>query len=171
VTFTIKAEKVPNAAGIKRVMEMLGGPTATWDDFVKSATPALKGLKGGWIVGGYLSPWIPKEAPPQFKRGFKVVQDILPSSITDSADILLPSASWAEKAGCWENYAGKIQAFDAAVAPPNDSIREGDVYYKLLGKSGFYNADDVRAEMGEPFASVKLPTEHAPEPAFEFVEL
>src|SRR6185295_3021239 len=25
-TFRIKAEKVPNAAGIKRVMEMLGGP-------------------------------------------------------------------------------------------------------------------------------------------------
>ena len=71
-------------------------------------------------------------------------------------------ASWAEKDGCWENYAGKIQPFDAAVAPPNDSMREGDVYYKLLGKSGFYNADDVRAEMGEPFASVKLPSEHAP---------
>ena len=35
VTFTIKAEKVPNAAGIKRVIDMLGGPTATWDDFVK----------------------------------------------------------------------------------------------------------------------------------------
>ncbi len=106
-----------------------------------------------------------------FKKGFRVVQDILPSTLSDSADVLLPGASWAEKAGCWENYAGKIQPFDAAVAPPNDSIREGDVYYKLLGKTGFYNADDVRAEMGEPFASVKLPTEHAPEPAFEFVEL
>jgi NADH-quinone oxidoreductase subunit G len=171
VTFTIKAEKVPNAAGIKRVVEMLGGPTASWDDFVKGATPELKALKGGWIVGGYLSAWLPKDLPPQFKRGFKVVQDILPSSVADSADLLLPSASWAEKAGSWENYAGKIQPFDAAVAPPNDSIREGDVYYKLLDKSGFYNADDVRAEMGEPFASVKLPTEHVPEPAFEFVEL
>jgi len=171
VTFTIKAEKVPNAAGIRRVIEMLGGPTTKWEDFVKGATPELKKLKGGWIVGGYLSAWVTKEAPPQFKKGFKVVQDILPSTITDSADVLLPSASWAEKGGCWENYAGKIQAFDAAIAPPNDSMREGDVYYKLLGRSGFYNADDVRGEMGEPFATVKLPAEHAPEPAFEFVEL
>ena len=95
-----------------------------------------------------MSAWLPKDAPAQFKKGFKVVQDILPSTLSDAADVLLPGASWAEKAGCWENYAGKIQPFDAAVAPPNDSIREGDVYYKLLGKSGFYNADDVRAEMG-----------------------
>ena len=41
----------------------------------------------------------------------------------------------------------------------------------LLGKLGFFNADDVRAEMGEAFAGVKLPTEHAPEPMFEFAEL
>ena len=69
VTFTIKAEKVPNAAGIRRVIEMLGGPTASWDDFVKSESAALKNLKGGWIVGGYLSAWLPKDAPAQFKKG------------------------------------------------------------------------------------------------------
>src|SRR5207302_1300464 len=31
-TFVIKAEKVPNAAGIRRVIEMMGGPSATWDE-------------------------------------------------------------------------------------------------------------------------------------------
>ena len=86
--------------------------------------------------------------------------------------MLLPAAAWAEKDGCWENFAGKIQPFAAAIAAAGrHAMREGDVYYKLLGRPGFYNADDVRAEMGEPFASVKLPTEHAAEPAFEFVEL
>ena len=171
VTFTIKAEKVPNATGIKRVIEMLGGPTATWDEFVKGESAALKNLKGGWIVGGYLSAWLPKDLPAQFKRGFKVVQDILESSVANSADVLLPSAMWAEKAGCWENYAGKIQPFDVAIAPPDGAIREGDVYYKLSGLSGFYNADDVRTQMSAPFAAVKLPAEHQPEPAFEFVQL
>jgi hypothetical protein len=34
-----------------------------------------------------------------------------------------------------------------------------------------YNAEDVRAEMGEPFAAVSVPSEDAEEPAFEFVEL
>ena len=27
----------------------------------------------------------------------------------------LPAAAWAEKDGCWENHAGRIQAFSAAI--------------------------------------------------------
>ena len=98
-------------------------------------------------------------------------QIYLPNKLTDSADVLLPGAAWAEKSGCWENFAGKIQPFESAIAPPEHAQREGDVFYKLLGRTGFYNADDVRAEMGAPFASVKLPERHAAEPAMDFVEL
>ncbi|MGH7214783.1 MAG: 2Fe-2S iron-sulfur cluster-binding protein [Tepidisphaeraceae bacterium] len=173
-TFTIKAEKVPNAAGIRRVMQMLGGPSVEWPDFVAAATPELKKLAGGWIVGGYLLSWVPtdaKQVPAPFGKGFKVVQDILPSSLADRADVLLPAAAWAEKDGCWENYAGKIQPFAAAITPPDGARREGDVYYKLLGRTGQYNAEVVRKEMGEPFAAVAFPSGNVEEPAFEFAEL
>lgn len=170
-TFIVKGEKVPNAAGVRRVMAMLGGPTATWNDVIaEEQSPALGKLKGGWIVGGYLSEWIPTKSPKIFS-GFKVVQDILPSSLANSASVLLPAAAWAEKDGCWENYQNKIQAFSAAIAPPEGARREGDVYYRLLGRTGLYNADAVRKEMGEPFAGVSVPTANAIEPAFEFVEL
>ncbi len=54
-TFEIQAEKVPNAAGIRRVLSMLGGPQAAFADLAGNAK-----LKGGWIVGGYLSEWIGK---------------------------------------------------------------------------------------------------------------
>ena len=173
-TFTIQAEKVPNAAGIRRVIEMLSGPTSDFAGMVTPAAAEVKKLKGGWIVGGYLSAWLPadaKQQPAVFGRMFKVVQDILPSSLADKADVLLPAAAWAEKDGCWENYAGRIQPFAAAIAPPDGAHREGDIYYKLLGRTGLYNAEDVRSEMGEPFASISLPTERAAEPAYEFVEL
>jgi NADH-quinone oxidoreductase subunit G len=173
-TFTIQAEKVPNAAGIRRVLQMLGGATATFDEFVKAEREEIRKLKAGWIVGGYLSAWVPVDAkaqPAQFGKGFRVLQDILPSSLAEKVDVLLPSAAWAEKDGCWENYAGKIQPFAAAVTPPEGARRDGDVYYTLLGRSGFYNAGDVRQEMGEPFASLKLPEVDAPAPAPEFVEL
>ncbi len=170
-TFTIQAEKVPNAKGIRRVIEMLGGPTAEFAAFAKLDTPELKKLKGGWIVGGYLSAWLPKDQPAIFKRGFKVVQDILSSAIANSADVLLPAAAWAEKDGCWENFAGRIQAFAAAIAPPDGARREGDVYYRLLDRSGFYDAACVRRDMGEPFAAVTVPAASAAEPAPEFVEL
>src|SRR5688572_5572980 len=149
-TFTIQAEKVPNAAGIRRVIALLGGPTVTLEELAANAS-----LKGGWIVGGYLSNWVTDAV--KLPKGFKVVQDILPSSLAEKADVLLASAAWAEKDGCWENFAGKIQPFGAAVPPPEGTRREGDVYYKLLGRTGFYNANDVRREMGEPFASIALP--------------
>jgi NADH-quinone oxidoreductase subunit G len=172
-TFRIQAEKVPNAAGIRRVMEMLGGPSATFDAFSAGASPELKNLKGGWIVGGYLSNWIPATMPPALKKGFRVVQDVLETALSASADIVLPAAAWAEKDGCWENYQGRIQAFVAAVPPPEGARREGDVYLKLLGRPGLYAAAAIRAEMGEPFASVRTPLgkDETQEPAFEFAEV
>jgi NADH-quinone oxidoreductase subunit G len=164
VTFVIQAEKVPNRRGVERVISLLGGPTATLEELGKSTR-----LKGGWIVGGYLSDWVTDAL--KLPRGVKVVQDILPNKLTGSADALLPAAAWAEKDGCWENHAGRLQAFSAAVTPPAGAMREGDVYYRLLGRSGLYNAQAVRQEMGEPFASVQIPSERTEEPAFEFVEL
>ncbi len=162
-TFTIQAEKVPNAAGIRRVMQMLGGATASLEEVSKNAK-----LKGGWILGGYLSAWTSGVTLP---KGFKVVQDILPSNLTDGADIVLPAASWAEKSGTWENFAGKLQSFDAAILPVEGARREGDVYSRLLGRTGFFNAATVRSEMGAPFADVPAPDAKREEPAFEFVEL
>lgn len=170
-TFVIKGEKVPNAAGVRRVIAMLGGPSATYEELVKSETPELKKLKGGWIVGGYLGAWLPKDQPVLFKKGYRVVQDILPNTLTAAAEIVLPGAAWAEKDGSWENYQGKIQPFLASVVPVEGARREGDVYYALLGRTGLYSGAAVRQEMGEPFASVKLPEEKAVEPAFEFAEL
>jgi NADH-quinone oxidoreductase subunit G len=171
VTFTIKSEKVPNAAGVRRVIQMLGGPSATWDDVLANTKPELTKIKGGWIVGGYLSKWIGPDLPPLLKSGFRVVQDILPNVLVSAADVVLPAAAWAEKDGCWENFAGKIQPFAAAIAPPEGARREGDVYYKLLNRPGLYNADIVRQEMGEPFAILKLPSDAELEAAPEFVEL
>ncbi|MFI5381509.1 MAG: 2Fe-2S iron-sulfur cluster-binding protein, partial [Tepidisphaerales bacterium] len=88
-TFRIKAEKVPNAAGIRRVMALLGGPAATWDELVGGKADSVKKLKGGWIVGGYHSAWLGKDQPGLFRKGVRIVQDILPHALTDAADVLL----------------------------------------------------------------------------------
>jgi len=170
-TFRIKAEKVPNAAGIRRVLAQLGGPTANWDEFRAGERDDIKKLKGGWITGGYLSNWLSGDVPAPLKKGFRVLQDILNSDLAGKVDILLPAACWAETEGTWENFAGKLQAFAAAVPPPEGTRRAGDVYYTLLGRSGLYNAQVVRQEMGEPFAAVQLPSENVEAPAHEFVEL
>lgn len=170
-TFVIKAEKVPNAAGVRRVLAMLGGGQATFEQLVACESAELKKLKGGWIVGGYFSNWLPKDQPALFKRGYKVVQDVLASALSESADVLLPGAMWAEKDGTWENYQGRLQAFSAAVPPPDGARREAEVYLAILEGPAYYQSAAVRREMGEPFASVELPRADAEEPAFAFEEL
>jgi NADH-quinone oxidoreductase subunit G len=173
-TFTIKAEKVPNAAGVRRILGMLGGPQPTWADLVSNGRSEIRNVKAGWVVGGYLTNWVPLDPPEALRRRdgkFLVVQDILPNAATEAADVVLPAAAWAEKDGAWENHAGRLQAFAAAVPPPEGVRREGDVYYALLGRPGVYNAADVRAELGEPFAAVTVPAGDEPEPAMEFAEL
>jgi hypothetical protein len=168
-TFRIKAEKLPNAAGIRRVLGCWG-VTATFEDFVAGTKPEFKNLKAGWIVGGYLSNWIPATQPAQFKKGLRIVQDILPTSLQRSGRSGRPAA-WAEKDGCWENHAGKIQAFSAAIRPVEGARREGDVYLSLLARKGMFNAQQIRKEMGEPFASLKTPVMKEEERRLEFVEL
>jgi NADH-quinone oxidoreductase subunit G len=166
-TFEIQAEKVPNRKGIERVMQQLGGRTMTWDQLSGGTAGALS---AAWVVGGYLSTWV-KDVPSALRGAFVVAQDTLPNEIVRNADVVLPSAFWAEKAGTWENYAGKLQPFDAAIAPPEGTRREGDVYFKLLGRTGFYNADAVRKEIGGDLAKIELPKDEASSPAFEFVEV
>jgi NADH-quinone oxidoreductase subunit G len=170
-TFTIKAEKVPNAAGIRRVIASLGGPSATFEELAAGSRADLQKLKGGWIVGGYHSNWVPLEIPAIIKNGLKIVQDILPSSLSESADVLIPGTAWAEKDGCWENYANLIQPFQAAVPPPEGVRRDGDVYLSLLGLTGLYNAQAVRQDMGGPFAAVRFASEESHNAPMEFVAI
>jgi NADH dehydrogenase/NADH:ubiquinone oxidoreductase subunit G len=76
------------------------------------------------------------------------VQDILNSDLAARADIVLPNACWAETEGTWENHAGRLQPFAAAVPGPEGTRRAGDVYYSMLGRPGLYNAQVVREENG-----------------------
>lgn len=165
-SFRISGEKVPNRKGIERVVALLGATPTSWNDFVANGTDKA----AGWVTGGYLSTWL-NDVPASLRGKFLVVQDTLPTVLSEAADVVLPGALWAEKDGTWENAAGKLQAFDRAIDPPGLARREGDVYLKLLGREPTYVAAEIRPEMGEAFAPVKPPVMPLIEPAFEFAEL
>ncbi len=168
-TFRIQAEKVPNRAGVQRVIDKLAGTTMDWQAFAGGSFPKIK---AAWITAGYHSQWIKSDSTPAtLKKAFKVVQDLLPTTISESADILLPSAAWVEKDGSWENYKGLVQAFVQAFTPREGAIAEGAVYAKLLG-SKRYDAAAIRDELGDAFTAATVPTgTEADEPAMEFVEI
>ena len=97
---------------------------------------------------------------------FCVVLDTLPSRLTDRADILLPAATWAEKAGCFENAKSLIQAFEQAIAPFDGARAEGQIATDLLraaagdpslaatGLCTRFNAADTRTAMAKHHADL-----------------
>lgn len=179
-TFRIQAEKVPNRRGIERVLNMLGGNTANWDEFVGRGGDDFK---AGIIVGGYLSDWIGAELPAVLDKPFTVVLDILPNALTRRADVLIPSAAWCEKAGSWENFQNKLQPFEPAIAPPAGALLDGAVFLDMLNRTGKYDAVAIREEMAEHDAAfsdlhIAEPEHGLPMPAgsvdqelYEFVEV
>lgn len=144
--FTIRAEKCPNRRGVERVLDGLGGNRSTFEEFTRRAAGGA--FSAAWIVGGYPNPWVSKElAAAAGKLEFLVVQDLLPSDLSNAAAVLLPACAWAEREGCFVNHAGLVQPFSAALPPPEGAQRDGQFLYALAGHTGLYRAAKVREMM------------------------
>ncbi|MCA9255634.1 MAG: molybdopterin-dependent oxidoreductase, partial [Phycisphaerales bacterium] len=144
--FTILSEKAPNRRGIEMILEALGGDRPTLEDFLAKAGKG--GYGAAWFVGGYPKEWVTKEiAAAGDKTPVTLVQDILPSKLTDGADVVIASCAWVERSGCFVNHQGKIQPFESAINPPDGCQRDGNYLFQLTGESGLYNAAQVRDRM------------------------
>jgi predicted molibdopterin-dependent oxidoreductase YjgC len=71
------------------------------------------------------------------------------------AEVLLPSASWIEKDGCFENRIGTVQCFVRAIAPTEFALPEWEIALRLAAASGGAamtadrSAKQLRAAMSE----------------------
>jgi len=161
VKFVIRAEKCPNRKGIERILAAMGGSIATFDEFVKRAEGGE--IKAAWVVGGYPAEWVTKElttAADKLETFF--LQDILPSDLVDRADVIVPACSWAERSGSFINVQGKVQPFNAGIAPQEGCQRDGQYLYALAGEIGIYSAAKVREKMAATMPEFATP--HVPPP-------
>lgn len=82
---------------------------------------------------------------------FLVVQDILETETVDIADVVLPGAAPAEKAGSFTNMEGRVQAFAPAVTPPGEAKADLDILGRVakgLGCPGYAMVvGEIRAEI------------------------
>ncbi len=150
--YTICAEKAPNARGVRRALEALGRPVLAFDAFLAQAA----GIKALILTGNYPSPWATAQVAALVAGRFTVLLDTLPSAASAAANIVLPTASWLEKAGCFENAKNRIQSFGAAIPALEMTRAEGQVALDLLALAGaarreIFNADKVREAMGGVF--------------------
>ncbi len=178
--FTVRAEKAPNARGVRRVLAAFGGEVLEFDAATKRA-----GDFGGIVVtGNYPSDWVTEEAAAAFPEdAFIVVIDTLPTALMAKADVILPGATWMEKSGTFENVDHRLQAFDRAIEPLDYCQSEAQIALDLLARSrgerpAAYNPAMTRQAMASElglteFLEVATPsaTKVHIEPDMELIEL
>jgi NADH-quinone oxidoreductase subunit G len=136
--YRIYAEKAPNARGVKRVLDAVlasagsGASQLSAQEFVSQLRSGS--IKSAVITGNYPTDWAPQELKDALRAGrpFTVLIDTLASVLADEADAVLPSCTWLEKAGTFENARNMIQAFEQAIPPLEAGKSEAQIAMDLL---------------------------------------
>lgn len=161
--FRISAEKCPNRRGVQRVIEAAGGPQCTFDTLVSKAAS----FRAAYVVGGYPASWLSDAAAAAIGRiGTLIVHDLLKSKLWDSAAIVIPSASWAEREGSFMNADGLVQAFDRAIKPLDGVKFDGQFLFELAGESGLFRGEKVRQMMAAAMPEFATPFVARTEPVY-----
>ncbi len=151
--YTIRAEKAPNARGVRRVLEALTKnvlDAATMEKMLASDASIDRLI----VTGNYPSEWVtPNLATAIGPDRFVLLLDTLPNALQDRADVLLPAATWVEKAGTFENADGILQSFERAIQPIDYCKSESQIAIELLAtiedrQPSQFNAAATRQAMG-----------------------
>jgi len=197
--FRVYAEKCPNARGVRRVLEAVAGGGGGGGSPVLDYAGLLAALRSGSIggviaTGNYPSEWATPDLAAALAGRYVVLIDTLPGLLTAQADIVLPGATWAEKAGTFENARGMLQAFEQAIPARDGCRQEGQIALDLLAEtrppmltgiggdetpSEHFNAADTRRRMAVQVPAlacfstdVAVPTTHVRQEAdMQMVEL
>ena len=144
VKFTIRAEKCPNRLGVEAILRHFEG------EVISVAQVAAKADATAWyFVGGYQHGWVTES----IDRGvgtpsLLIVQDLFPSPLSERADIVLPSGSFAEREGTYVNHSGLAQAAQAAIRSPGDARADSRILMELTERTGLFHATALRKEIG-----------------------
>jgi NADH-quinone oxidoreductase subunit G len=153
--FTIRAEKAPNARGVRRVLEALAGgkPVANAQGFEQAIASGKYGA--AMVTGNYPSDWVTPALAASLKSVETIVAiDTLPNAVTSMATVVLPGAAWVEKAGSFENATGRLQSFEQAIEPVEFAKSESQIALDLAAAragrvAAGYCAASTRAEMAK----------------------
>ncbi len=149
--YTIYAEKCPNKRGVKRVLDAIAanpgavkpGAAPSVTDFNTFVANLKSGtIKAAILTGNYPSTWATDDllracggsGGSGGTKPFIVLLDTLRSSLVGAAEVVLPSCTWLEKAGTFENAKGLLQAFEQAIPAIGLSKSEGQIALDMLSQ-------------------------------------
>ena len=147
--YTVYAEKCPNARGVRRVLSGLAETVLDHQQFLEAAVDTQAIL----LTGNYPSQWVTDSTASLISDKYTVLIDTLPGRGLKSADVVLPTATWAEKDGTFENVHGRLQSFQQAIPAIEMAKCEGQIALDLSVACGHgahtrFNATEVRQEIG-----------------------
>lgn len=150
--FTIRAEKCPNRVGVEAILRHFEG------DVIPIASITQRADAKAWFfVGGYQSGWVTEAIDRAVGTpSLLIVQDIFPSPLSERADIVLASATFAEREGTYINHAGLAQSTHAAIRPPADVRSDGRMLMELSQRTGLFNALSLRKEIGTAISELSV---------------
>lgn len=134
--YRMYAEKAPNARGVRRALEAVseGAEVLDFDGAVSALNSGgiSGGISGVILTGNYPGEWAEEALIEGLKNTFVVLIDTHNRRAMNRADVVLPGATWAEKAGTFENARNTLQAFEAAVPVQDGAKTEGQIINDLL---------------------------------------
>jgi anaerobic selenocysteine-containing dehydrogenase len=145
----------------------------------------ISGIGAVLLTGNYPTDWSTEALATALGGKFVVLIDTLDGPLVKRADVVLPGATWLEKAGTFENARGMIQAFERAIPTIEGAHAEGQIALDLLAalqprgtaSAGAFSAEAVRREMASNpalaiFGQVTRPeTRLEAEPDMQVVEI
>jgi len=163
--YTVWAEKAPNARGVRRALELLTDHVHDYDQWLARLGSGERHGQSVLLTGNYPTNWVTPSLKNAMHGRWVAMIDILPNDLSEEVDLLLPGASWAEKAGTFENIHNRLQSFDQAIPVIELAKTEGQIALDLLGFAGLerrrpYRTDVLRQELGGSF----ITDVHHPDP-------
>lgn len=143
--FTMYAEKAPNARGVRRVLESFGSTVLDSDAAARAL--ASGSFASCILTGNYPGEWATDDLVRSLKNVFTLLIDTHPRKATEAADAIIPGATWAEKAGTFENARNMIQAFEQAVPLAENARSEAQIALDLLAILEGEGLGPVRTEV------------------------
>ena len=134
--YVMYAEKAPNARGVRRVLESLSSSVVDFDDAAKKLGmgSGSSDIGGVILTGNYPGEWAERGFVKALDGKFVVLIDTHDRRAREQADVVIPGATWAEKAGTFENARNQLQAFEQAIPAVEGAMAEGQIAMDLLGR-------------------------------------
>ncbi len=145
--FKIHAEKCPNRLGVEAILRHFQGEVISYDSL--SSRVADGTFRAILVTSDAHEPSFDKSDARNLRQAeVLVVIDTHVTPLAQAADVVLAGSTFAEKAGTYVNYQGRLQYSGAALPPRDGSLPDLDLLAILSGKGeGPVSSHRVLAEV------------------------